>query len=66
MREIMQQEKEMPVADEIAQARQIQPDMNNMHWRNHRYDYYCGDWRYDWHNKVLAFDEIRQCLGTSN
>ena len=52
MRAIIQQEKEMPVADEIAQERQIEPDMINMHWRNRRYDYYCGGWRYDWHKKV--------------
>ncbi len=60
MREIMQQEKEMPVADEIAQERQIQLDMNNMYWFHRRYEYYCGGWRYHWHKKVPVFDEIRQ------
>jgi len=51
MRKIMQQEKEMPVASKIAQERQVQPGMNNMHWFHRRYDYYCGDWQYNWHEK---------------
>jgi len=51
MKEIAQQEREMPVFDEIERKLGIQRDMFKREWRNRRYDYYCGDWRYDWHEE---------------
>ena len=51
MEEVTQQEKEMPLLDEIERELRIQRDMYKSHWLNRRYDYYCGDWRYDWHKK---------------
>jgi hypothetical protein len=49
MNKIMPQEKERPVLDEIERELRIQSNMSNTHWRSHRYDYYCGDWRHTWH-----------------
>jgi len=49
MKEITQQKKEMPVFDESQRELRIQPNMDKRHWYSRRYDYYCGDWRYDWH-----------------
>jgi len=51
MKEITQQEREQSVFDEIKRELRIQPDMYKRHWRNRRYDYYCGDWRHDWHEE---------------
>jgi len=65
----MQQERDMSIATPMERELRVQPDIDNMRWRNRRYDYFCGDWRYDWHKEhkeVLVFDEIRQRLGTDN
>jgi ribosomal protein L39E len=51
MKEIAQQEREIPVFDEIERKLGIQRDMFKREWRNCRYDYYWGDWRYDWHEE---------------
>jgi len=51
MREIAQQEREMTVFNEIERKLGIQRDMFKREWCNRRYDYYCGDWRYDWHEE---------------
>ena len=51
MKQVMQQERETVVIDELELIRQIQVDMDKRHFRNRRYDYYCGDWRYDWHEE---------------
>jgi hypothetical protein len=51
MKGIMQREKEMPVFAEIERGLQMQPNTYERRWRSHRYIYYCGDWRYDWHEE---------------
>jgi hypothetical protein len=47
----MQQEKEMPVLEEMERELRIQPNTYKRQWRSHRYEYYCGDWRYNWHEE---------------
>ena len=51
MKEITQQKRDVLVVDEIELERRIQVDVDKRDWRNRRYDYYCGDWRYDCHEE---------------
>ena len=59
MKQIAQQEREMPVFDEIERKLGIQRDVFKRECRNRRYDYYCGDWRHDWHEERKVNDAIR-------
>lgn len=49
MKGLMQQEKGIPILEEIDRGLLTQPNAYNPQWQNHRYEYYCGDWRCEWH-----------------
>ena len=59
MKKITRQEGEMPVSDEIERELRIQRDMYKRDWHSRRYDYYCGDWRHDWHEERKVNEAIR-------
>ena len=41
----------MPMFDQIEPELRIETEMYKRHWYNRRYEYYCGEWRYDWHGE---------------
>ena len=51
MKAIARQKRKMTVFNEIERKLGTQRDMFKREWSNRRYDYYCGDWRNDWHEE---------------
>ena len=49
MKGLMQREKGIPILEDMERGLRKQPNAYKTQWQIHRYEYYCGDWRYERH-----------------